>query len=115
LGLLDLPANRNAPGCPAPEPPPPEPRTDTLEAQKETVSNLVCQWLYECDVRPVVDWRGSKIDFQLGTCFRSLVGAIGIQLLSAVLGHGFAICSGCGGTYPPTREFATLNWPLSLL
>jgi hypothetical protein len=64
----------------------------------------VCQWLEECDVRPVLLWQGSKIDFQLGTCFSSLVGAIGIQLLSAILRHGFRICSGCGYPYPPNRK-----------
>ena len=93
-GLLELPADLDAPGC----------TTDTLEGQKNTLSNLVCQWLNECEVRPVLLWQESKIDFQLGSPYRSLLSAIGIQLLSAVLGHGYAVCSGCGSPYAPTRQ-----------
>lgn len=87
-------------------------RRQTLPEQKRVLAQTVNHWLDECEVGVSLDWSGPGIEFRLGLSdplgrgTPSLLIAIGVQLLRAVLRQeSFVWCSDCGSPYAPDR------WP----
>lgn len=87
-----------------------QPRTSLAE-QKATLALVVNHWLDECEAGVSIDWSKSGVDFRIGRSDplgrgNSVLIAIGVQLLRAVLRHeSFVWCSVCGWPYEPKR------WP----
>ncbi len=73
-----------------------------VQSARQTVQNAVNEWLYQCEVRPFLWWNDEAPAFDLSS---SLLGAIGIQLMSALMRREhFQSCHACGQLYAPKRR-----------
>jgi len=73
-----------------------------VEQERRSLERVVNEWLYACEVRPFLSLTGPQQGFELRS---TLLGALGVQLLSALLRtDGFTVCSACGQPYVPSRR-----------
>ncbi len=81
----------------------PIPSPGDREYQKQYLAHEVRTWLNECGARPAITWEESAPRFRLSCA--SLIGVIGIALMSAILKSGSIVtCSACGLPYTPKRR-----------
>jgi len=73
-----------------------------VEQEWRSLEREVNEWLYACEVRPFLSLAGADQKFELRS---TLLGSLGVQLLSALLRtDGFTVCSACGQPYAPQRR-----------
>jgi len=84
----------------------PTPREWTPEDphwRRELVVSEVSRWLVQCWIRPAIAWDEPNPTFRLRS--DTLIGVIGISLLTAILKRGgLATCAACGSPYVPKRK-----------
>jgi len=81
----------------------PIPKPGDRDWQRQCIAWEIRVWLRQAGARPTITWLGKTPVFRLTA--DSLIGIIGVALLSAVLGSGsVVICSACGIPYSPKRK-----------
>ena len=81
----------------------PLPKPGDREYQKLYMAHEIRTWLLQSGAVPAITWKHKTPVFRLRA--PSLIGVIGIALMSAVLRSGStAICSACGLPYTPNRK-----------
>jgi len=86
-------------------------RSIQLREGRRTLWRAIDGIVGRCQVRPRLAWgtavgNSMRVEFsdKVGRGRISLLGALTIQLLGAVVGTGFAVCSHCGAVFTPTRK-----------
>ena len=84
---------------------------DRDELARSTAVLYTSALVQSCGVRPALVYRGDDVGlvFQDGIAQGlmgglSLAGALTVQLMASVAGHGFATCSSCGNPFTPTAH-----------
>jgi hypothetical protein len=79
------------------------PKPGNREYQKQYLAHEVRTWLNECRAQPAITWEKATPIFRLRA--ETLLGVIGIALMSAILkSGGIMACSACGLLYTPKRK-----------